>query len=176
MHFFANLIGSQALVLREKEINPTGPCYVRLVGRKSGLIAWLLTLCGVDTTTKLEVYADRVEYSYGSLSGNILEVIPLSKVSNLLCGRCKPVILLFWAVIAFFAVFMTFGLSLILTVVFIVFYFLKKTTLVSIIPNSASETSIAFKRSLIEQKNISDEEAQQIIKIVAMLVEKANSK
>lgn len=176
MHFLANLVGTQALALKEKEVNPDGPCYVRLVGRKSGLIDWLLTVCGVNTTTTLEVYADRIEYSYGSLSGNVLEVIPLSKVSNLLCGRFKPVILLVLAVISFFAAFVTYGLSLILTVIFVVYYFLKKTTLISIIPNSASATAVAFKRSLIENKNISEEEAQQIIKMISELVEKANSK
>ena len=60
MHSLANLIGTQALALQEKEINPEGPCYVRLVGRKSGLIDWLLTICGVNTTTTLEIYADRI--------------------------------------------------------------------------------------------------------------------
>ena len=176
MHLLANWVGKEALALKEKEINQDGPCYVRLVGRKSGLIDWLLTLFGVNTTTTLEVYADRIEYSYGSLSGNVLEVIPLSKVSNLYCGRFKPVILLVLAVITFFAAFVTFGLSLILTVIFVIFYYLKKTTLISVIPNSASATAVAFKRSLIENQNISDEEAQQIIKIVANLVENANQK
>ena len=123
MHSLANLIGTQALALQEKEINPEGPCYVRLVGRKSGLIDWLLTICGVNTTTTLEIYADRIEYSYGSLSGKILEVIPLSKVSNLLCGRFKPFILLVLAAIMFLAAFATFGLTLILTVIFVIYYF-----------------------------------------------------
>lgn len=176
MHLLANIVGTQALALKEKEINLEGPCYIRLVGRKSGLIDWFLTLCGINTTTTLEVYADRIEYSYGSLSGNVLEVIPLSKVSNLLCGRFRPVILLVLAVISFIAAFMTFGLSLIFTIIFAIYYFLKKTTLISIIPNSAAATSVAFKRSLIENKNISDEEAQEIIKLVANLVENANAK
>ena len=175
MHFMANMIGTAALAVKEKEINPEGPCYVRIVGRKSGLVDWFLTLIGVNTTTMLEVYSDRIEYSYGSLSGSVLEVIPLSKVSNLLCGRFKPVILFVFAAISFFAAFFTFGLSLILAILFIIFYFLQKTVLISIIPNSASPVAIAFKRSLIENKNISDEEAQQIIKLIADLVEKANA-
>jgi hypothetical protein len=122
----------------------------------------------------LEIYDDRIEYSYSSLSGNVLEVIPLSKVSNLLCGHFKPVILLVLAVISFFAAFATFGLTLILTIIFTIYYFLKKTTLISIIPNSASTTSVAFKRSVIENQNISEEEAKEIISIVAKLVENAN--
>ena len=176
MHLFANMVGSQALALMEKELNNTGPCYIRLVGRKSGVLDWLLTLVGVNTTTVLEVYADRIEYSYGSLSGNILEVIPLSKVSNLVCGRFRPVILLFFALLSFIAAIPTFGLSLILTAIFIIYYFLKKTTLIQIIPNSSSMASVAFKRSIIENKNISEEEAKYIVQLVATLVENANKR
>jgi hypothetical protein len=124
----------------------------------------------------LEIYEDRIEYSYGSLSGRVLEVIPLSQVSNLVCGYFKPVVLLFLAVISLPLVFVTFGLSLILTALLVFFYFFKKSTLISIIPASSSAASVAFKRSLIENQNITEEEAAQIIKLVAGLVEKANQR
>ena len=176
MLWLANMVGTQALALVQKEINTEGPCYVRLVGRKSGVVDWLLTVIGINTTTVLEVYGDRIEYSYGSLSGRVVEMIPLSKVSNLLCGRFKPAILLILAGICFAAAFVTFGITLIFTILFVIFYFLKKTVLISIIPNSGSASSVAFKRSLIEGKDISEEEAANIIKIVAQLVEYANKK
>ena len=73
-------------------------------------------------------------------------------------------------------VFVTFGLSLILTALLVFFYFFKKSTLISIIPASSSAASVAFKRSLIENQNITEEEAAQIIKLVAGLVEKANQR
>ena len=126
--------GGASLVLRENVINPEGPCYIRLVGRKAGFVDWFLTLIGINTTTTLEVYADRIEYSYGSLSGTVLEVIPLSKVSNLICGYFKPVLFLVLATITFFAAFVTLGLTLIFTAVFVFLYFFRKSTLVSIIP------------------------------------------
>lgn len=176
MHSLALLAGGASLVLREKVINPDGPCYVKLVGRKAGLIDWLLTLIGINTTTTLEVYEDHIEYTYGSLSGNVLEVIPLSKTSNLLCGLFRPVIFLVWAVIFFIAAFVTYGVTLILTLLFVFLYFFRKSTLISIIPNSGSSTSVGFKRSLIEGQNITDEEAQQIVKIISKLVEDANKK
>ena len=176
MHMLANMLGSNALALQEKVINSEGPCYVRLIGRKSGLIDWLLTLLGINTRTMLEIYEDRIEYSYGSLSGRVLEVIPLSQVSNLVCGYFKPVVLLFLAVISLPLVFFTFGLSLILTALLVFFYFFQKSTLISIIPASSSAASVAFKRSLIENQNITEEEAAQIIKLVAGLVEKANQR
>ena len=176
MHSLATLAGGASLVLREKIINPDGPCYVKLVGRKAGLMDWFLTLIGINTTTTLEVFEDRIEYSYGSLSGRVLEVIPLSKTSNLMCGYFKPVLLLIPALIFLFTAFVTFGLTLILTAVFVFLYFFRKSILISVIPNSGSATSVAFKRSLIEGQNITEEEAQEIIQIISSLVENANKR
>lgn len=176
MHQFANFMGTHALALKEKQINNEGPCYVHLAGRKSGLIDWILNLFGIDTTTKLDVYADHIEFSYHSISGHVLEIIPFTKVSNLNCGQLKPTILFFMAMIAACAAYPTYGLSLILSIIFIIYYFLKKTVFISIIPDSASVTSIAFKRSVIENKNLSEEEAKQIIDIIAYLVKYANQK
>ena len=189
MHLLANLIGTNALALKQKDINPQGPRYIRLVGRKSGLIDWLLNICGIDTTTILEVYDDRIEYKYSSLSGTTQEVIPLSKVSNLVCGYFKPVILLVIALILSCLALILSCLALwsglknefswillLFAVVSFIYYYLKKSTLISIIPNSAMPASVAFKRSLIENQNITKDEAEKIIKIIVSLVEKANSK
>ncbi|MBO5760976.1 MAG: hypothetical protein J6S53_05470 [Lentisphaeria bacterium] len=176
MHIFANLIGTQALAIMEKQINYDGPCYVRLVGRKSGVVDWILTIFKVNTTTVLEVYADRIEYSYGSLSGSVLEVIPLSKVSNLLCGYFKPVILLVIAAIFVLLALPTFGTSLIPAVLCLIYYFLKKSVLISVIPNSASGCAVAFKRSIIENQDITEKEGEEIIKVITQLVENANKK
>lgn len=174
MHSLAMMAGSASLVLREKQINPDGPCFVKLQGRKAGLVDWILTLIGINTTTTLEIYADRIEYHYGSVSGQVTEIIPLSKVSNLVCGYFKPVIFLVLAVIFFFTAFVTFGLTIILTALFLFFYCFSKSTVISIIPNSGSATSVAFKRSLIEGQNLNEQEAMQVIQIVSSLVEQAN--
>ena len=187
MHFLALTMGGRALALREKLIDENGPCFVRLVGRKSGLLDWLLTIGGINTTTVLEVYEDRIEYSYGSLSGRIREMIPMSKVSNLICAHFKPVILFFLAAIALIAGIVMAcvmdgderNLCLIpfcLSLIFFIYYWLKKTTVIEIIPNSACMSAAAFKRSLIENRNISDEDARRIINIVMVLVERANGK
>ena len=74
-----------------------------VVGRKPGLLDWLLTIIGINTTVVFEVYDNRVEYSYGSLSGRMTETIPLSKISNLMCGYFKPFFLLVLAAILFIA-------------------------------------------------------------------------
>ena len=91
------LAGKSALVIKEAKVNEDGPLYVKIKGRKSGLIAWFLALIGIDTTTTFEVYENRVEFTEGSLSGRIKEMIPLSSISNLGTGYMKPVI---WMVLA----------------------------------------------------------------------------
>ena len=183
MHNFAMFLGNAALALKEKEINENGPLYIRLAGRKSGLLDWLLTVIGINTTTVVEVYEDRIEYSYGSISGSMQETIPLSKVSNLICGRFKPVLMFLLAVIAFIAGIImafaakSFGLffvGIVFAVIFFIFYHLQKSTLISVIPNSASAIAVVFKRSIIENHNISEAEAKQIIRIINQLVDNAN--
>ena len=184
MNGVALLAGSKALALREKSINTNGPCYVRLVGRNSGLIDWLLTIIGINTTSVFEVYEDRIEYSYGSLFGRMQEMIPLSKVSNLVSGYFKPFLYLIMALVALLiGIIMAcaggggiaFVIGLVIAVVFFVCYHLQKSTMIGVIPNSASPSFVVFKRSLIENKNISEAEAMQIMNIINELVKRANS-
>ena len=60
MHLFADSIWTKALALKGKIINPRGPnLYVRLTGRKSGFLDWLLDMCGINTTTVWEVYDNK---------------------------------------------------------------------------------------------------------------------
>jgi len=186
MHSLAMLFGNAGLVLREKVIHPDGPCYIRLVGRRSGLISFLLTLLGIDTTTTFEVYDDRIEYTRFSLSGKTQELIPLAKVSNLLGGYFKPVMLLFFSflslvlgVIAWGALKEDLGnlpviFGILLFAVFMIGYFLKKSIVVGVVPNSASPVTVAFRRSVIENKNLSEAEARQILDILNVLVSRAN--
>ncbi|MBQ9787257.1 MAG: hypothetical protein IJW33_03715 [Lentisphaeria bacterium] len=184
MHNLALFSGNAALALKEKEINEYGPVYVRLVGRKSGLIDWILTLIGVNTTTVFEVYESRIEYSYGSLSGRMKEMIPMSSISNMVCGYFKPVLLLVAAVLTFIIGIIgaviagesfIFIIDLVVTAILLISYFLKKSTLVSVFPSSSLGVTVIFKRSVIENQTISAEEAQRICDIVTALVNKANS-
>ena len=139
-----------------------------------------LTMFGVNTTRILEIYEDRVEYVYGSLSGNVREMIPCAKISNMLCGYFRPVLFLLAGIAAVIiciisvisSSWLMFTVALILAVYFILRYHLKKTTLISITADSASTAAISFRRSLT--MNISEEEAQQIIRIINELIRRAN--
>ena len=100
MHSLAMSAGNSALVLKEFSINYDGPEYVHIVARKSGLLSWLLTMIGIDATTIFRVYADRIEFEKGGLSGKLNTTIPLSSVSIASCGYTKPFILMVLMILA----------------------------------------------------------------------------
>ena len=176
MHSLAMLTGKAALVIKEAEVNENGPLYVKIKGRKSGLIAWFLALIGIDTTTTFEVYENRIEFTEGSLSGRIKEMIPLSAVSNLGTGYMKPVIWMVLAIISLLLIIPTFGISILFMLLFGFLYFFRKSMLLYAIPNSGNGAIIIFKRSIIENVNISEEDAYKIIALITRLVEKSKAR
>ena len=98
MHKLAVAASRGALVVQELEVNEDGPVYVRLKGRKSGVIAWLLALIGIDPTTTLTITDTRVDYVEGSLSGKMRHTIPIDAVCNLGTGYLKPMLWLICAI------------------------------------------------------------------------------
>ena len=165
------------LVVKEAKINEKGPVYVKIKGRKSGFIAWLLNLIRVDATTTLEIYENRVEFTEGSLYGRLITLIPLSALCTVSTGYVKPFTYLILAAICLILTVASVPLGmaaaavlpLILAIIFGVLYFLKKTISISITPNSGQGASIRFKRSVIEGVNIDEKEAYKIIAIINAL-------
>jgi hypothetical protein len=170
MHSLAMSAGNNALVLKEFSINNEGPEYVHIVARKAGLISWFLTLVGIDATTTFRVYAERIEFEEGTLSGKLNTTIPLSSISITSCGYTKPFVLLVLMVVAILAALPTFGLSLILAIIFFIFYKLNKALLISVVTNSSWPANICFKRSVIEGVNVDYEQAQEVINTINQLI------
>ena len=170
MHFFAMALGRKALVVKEFSINSDGPVYVHIMARKAGLISWFLTLFGVDSTTTFNVYSDRIEFREGSLSGQLGTVMPLRSISITTCGYTKPIVLLVFAVIFVLAAIPTFGISLLLAGLCLIFYFLNKSLLISVVSNSGWPALICFKRSVIEGINVDYDQAQRVIRIINELM------
>lgn len=172
----ARLSGSSALVLKNLEVRESGPHYVHIEGRKAGLISWLCSLVGIDSTTVFDVYDDRIEYSDGSLSGSFKETIPLTKISNLGTGYLKPFLFAILAALFLLLAIPTFGVTLLFTALFAFLYWTQKSLLIYFIPHSGSTTAMAFKRSLIEGVSIDAETANKIVSIISDLVEKNTEK
>ena len=143
-----------------------------VVARKAGLISWILSLLGIDSTFTLSVYADRIESEEGSLSGRLKTTVPLSALDTYTNGFTKPVqwlacaavmLLLAW----FFGIGRTEGVPFLLVAVFfLVAYFLEKCLVLSFTTNGANGIYFFFKRSVIEGVNVDETMADRIADIV----------
>ena len=161
-----------ALVIKQWSSTPTpGPdgVYIRIVGREAGFFAWFLALIKIDPTTHIEGTKDLASFENGSFEGFEKRIIPLSSVCSAYYGYKKP---LKEAIILTIALLPLFGLGLIVGPIY---YFLNKTLSLGFIENSGWVGGISFKRSVIEGKNISEDDAKMAIDIVRGLIEKRAS-
>ena len=190
MHSFALLASSNALVLSEKEINEEGPLYVRLKGRRAGFMGWLLTLIGIDAWSEFNVYADHIEFRQGSLSGKLNDLYPLSSVSNVGTGIINPFLYMLVAVFCALGAistliaaiagsgssgWMLFIIFLLLLVGAFFKYKMGRTMMAYVITDGGTIGSIFVKRSMIEDKTLSEEEIDRIIAILTKLVREKHS-
>ena len=184
--YAAMLFGQRALVVKEWHMDETAPIKVRIVARKAGLIAWLMSLLKLDPTTVFELRENHVWVSEGSLAGQIRELIPLSGICNLGVGYLKPFGYIIAAIGLFIYSMITFNneyasnwmgfLQLLLAICSIIAYFLNKSLVLYFNPISNNSTILSFKRSVIEGVNIDEEEAKKVIKTVATSIMQATKK
>lgn len=182
---FALAAAKNALVVKALKVSETGPVYVHIEGRKPGILSWLLSTVGIDPTTTLKVMDNRIEFTEGSLSGQVTHMIPLSAVCNLGAGYSKPFVVLLVAIILFVAGICTMfaplpaGVAVVLFLIAICFaaaYYLKKTLSLFLVPPSNMGACIGLKRSVIEGVNLDEKTAFRIIEIVSALIEKNAAK
>ena len=147
---------------------PVEGIYVKIVGRAPGIISWALSLMGIDAVTTFLVTENQIRYETGSWQGQTKVVVPLNVITRSYYGYEKP-----WkeAVAIGLLLSPVFGLGLIAGPLY---YFLNKNLHVGFVEMSAWSASIAFKRSVIEGKNIDEKEAEKVLKIVQMLVDRQN--
>ena len=186
MHGIALAAGQKALVLKEFQIDTNGPRYVHISARRAGLTAFLLTAMGIDVTTSLDVYNNRVEFLQGSLSGNIQTTMPMSSLSIATTGYTKPILSFVLGILGLLAgvILMIVGaashnaapaigigiLLLVIGLIFIIKYYLNKTLLISVVSNSSWSADICFKRSVIEGVKVDYAQAQAVFQIINQLL------
>ena len=184
MNLIAFTAAAAALVVQEKEINESGPRYIHLKGRRAGIIAKILSLIGIDATTSFDVYEDRIEFSSGSIFGRTTECIPMTAVCNVGTGYVKPAAFLFTGIFLIISAIpvlirgskLAALITLIISALMLVGYFLGKTMMIYARSTGADLDVISFKRSVIENQRIDDDEAKRIVDIMNKLVIKANAR
>jgi hypothetical protein len=169
---------ANTLVLRRFRINEAAngePC-VDIIGRPSGLVAWLLTIMGLATETHLTVTDMRVSLKNASLSGELTHFVPLPHVSSTHCGFSKPIgYLVIGAAIAVFGIIngmsqrdgapLFFG-GIIIGLLFFIAYFLSKKIRIEIRTDGGYPLQIQFKPSVIEGVPVNIEYATQALSLL----------
>ncbi|MFZ6870776.1 hypothetical protein ACO0LF_01755 [Undibacterium sp. Di27W] len=155
--------------------------FISITGRQSGLIAWILSLMGVDPTTRILVGVDRVEFTSNSLAGTESRMLPLQSICSTYYGYHKP-----WKkALGFFAIAFFIASSLIKEQMFtpaivillvgaligLVYYFLNRELTMGFVENSGLIDGIRFKRSVIENIDVNEEQAKSACVIIQKLIE-----
>lgn len=164
--------------------------YVVISGRKSGLISWFLSLVGIDPTTTIKVGLERIEFHASSLSGINNRMIPLRGVCSTYYGYHKPwketigiFVLLAWLLSSFIiAITMDrsnghfslsgFLIALVISLgVALIYYFLNRTLTLGFVENSGVISGIQFKRSIIENIDVDEDQARMACEITQAIIE-----
>lgn len=175
MNKIAIMLVRSALVVKEVKIDESAEMQVKIVGRKAGLISWLLSLLGIDSTFTLCVYSDRLESREGSLSGMLKTVIPLSSIDTYTTGFAKPFICLVFGIA--FLVMTIFGwittgsfaggfAFLIFSVVALIMYVHQKCLVLNFTTKGGNGMCFLFKHSVIEGVNVDEAFAERVGEIV----------
>lgn len=157
------------LVLRKFEVSESGPVAVRIEGRPSGLVAWLLTTIGMDTLTTLTVTQRQVSFTAASLSGEMHQVIPVSRVSSTHCGYSQPVwMLVLAALIVVLSLLSAMGRSgsaetvlvgLIFALVLAAVFWFQKKIAITIETSGGMLLGLSFKPSAVEMVSVTLQQA-----------------
>ena len=178
MHRLALFLGFNAFVLTSFHCTNSaseGEEYVIITGRKSGIISWLLTLCGLESKFDFRIFADHIEFKEKSISGELQTNLHLKSVSVAQSGFFKPFFLLVLGFIFTILAFPTLGITLILAIPCFIYYFLNKNFLIGVIPHSGTPIAICFKRSVIENVKLEYEHAQGVIQLLNALINQVNN-
>lgn len=163
--------------------------FVRITGREGGLIAWVLSLMRIDPVTTIMVGLDRIEFTSASLAGIESRLIPLQSICSSYYGYHKPwkQALSIWVAFVFVGtsigsamaegsgqsaglmpLLASAGLGLVAA---LLYYFLNRTLTLGFVEASGVISGIRFKRSVIENLDINQEQAKRVCIIVQRLIE-----
>ena len=163
--------------------------FVRITGREGGLIAWMLSLMRIDPVTTIKVGLDRIEFSSASLAGIESRLIPLQNICSSYYGYHKPWKQAVSILVAFVFIGSTIASALadgnpqgasatplLASVVAglvaaLLYYFLNRTLTLGFVETSGVISGIRFKRSVIENLDINQEQAKRVCIIVQRLIE-----
>lgn len=155
--------------------------FISITGRKGGLIAWFMSLIGIDPTTKIVVGMNRLEFTANSLAGTASRMIPLQNICSTYYGYYKPIkeasaTAFVFMILAGYLVgavgvpgsLLVFGVGLVIA---LIQYFLNRELTLGFVEHSGVVNGIRFKRSVIENIDVNEEQAKSACIIIQKLIE-----
>lgn len=178
-----------ALVLRkfrvDSEPSKQEPPIVEVEGRKPGLIAFFLTLIGIDNTTTLWITRREVCFRAGSLFGEITSMVPLTAVASAHSGYAKPIGRLIAAGVVLFLSFsmavsaprdLPVGggtiilIGLVIALILVISYALGKKMALYVESSGGATFGLIFKRSVIEGVAVDIDRVKAVVDLIRELV------
>ena len=172
--------------------------FIYICGRKTGIVAWLLTTLSPDADVALAVLEGRIEFEQSSLSGKERTMIPLSSISSTEYGYHKP-----WKGALILFVITENVVSYLLSeisssharygyesgsslpsllagllagaIVAVLFYIYNRKLRLGFREHSNHFNGIEFKRSVIEGKEVSEVQAGYICLLIQSLIENSRA-
>ena len=181
---FAGRRAGGALVVK-KFFNSSTPrddgVYVEIVGRQSGLMAWLFALMKIDPTIEMRVRYTKIEYMASSISGFNRVILPIESVASVFFGVNRPWLLsLTWLVIFLLGAFAAaeigstpavLGLIVVGAIVAVLIFIFNRQRVIGFTDVTGEDYELVLKRSIIEGKEITEQTLDEISKIILALVD-----
>jgi hypothetical protein len=149
--------------------------FIKIEGRASGLLSWLLSLLKISPTVTLHVSADKITFEEGSLEGSVIYHTPLENTCSTFYGYTKP-----WKqalIVGVLVGLITFWLLCIPGIIAgLLYYYLKKTLTLGYTDKGGFKHAISFGRSVIEGQNIDESEAGRVCTIMQRLIDARRQK
>ena len=165
------------LALTKFEVDPRHG-KVMISGRPGGIIDWILTIIGLQSTTTLTVTPQEVRLESSSLFGEVVSFEAVPNISSVSCALRKPFALLIFGVLALVAMLGALWnnnaqmmiLSLLVAGVFFAAYALLKTIEINIESSGGSMQTVRFKRSIIENIPVDIARAREAVTVISRIV------
>lgn len=158
--------------------------YVNITGRPPGFVALLLNMIGLEGSTTLSVTKNNVRFRNVSLFGETHLFAPLNQIASTECGYTKPIgLLLVGGLLVLFGLSGLFsgdGGALFGGLVMIVIggviaaqYFFRRRITITLETTGGKSFGLAFRRGLVENVDVTLEDAVQVINVVNQLVNRS---
>lgn len=179
------------LVLRRFEMTEPGQdgVFLRVVGRPSGLISWLMTTLRIEDETHLEVSCDGFNVRSSGLHGQLHRYTPLRSIATTHCGYMRPIIWLFiGGAILIGGLFQAIGErtlgailgivggAIVISAIFFLIYWFSRKLQMWVVTHGSETLGITFKPSAIEFVSVNLDQALHAIAVINQRMIEAKAK